>query len=83
MKRVTYGSSFPNFSRFSSYPDQTLLLKTVCGEQKLILRKVSSQLAPSNHRISSCNAGTRTSKQGGSPPIDNSAAQVPPGGDKQ
>ncbi|OWK17061.1 hypothetical protein Celaphus_00011725 [Cervus elaphus hippelaphus] len=40
--------------------DQTLLLKTVCGRQKLILRKVSSQLAPRNHRISSCNAGTRT-----------------------
>lgn len=34
-------------------------------------------------KISSCNADTRTSKQVGSPPIGDSAAQVPPGGDKQ
>lgn len=77
-----HGGSFPHVSPFSSYLDQNLLLKAVYGGEKLIPRKVSSQLVPRSHRIVSCNAGTR-SKQGGSPPMDNSAAQVPPGGDKQ
>lgn len=61
---------------------QTLLLKMVYGAQKLI-RGRSLPRWLRGQTISSCNAGTRASQQGGSPPTDNSAAQVPPGGDKQ
>lgn len=68
MKRVTYGSSFSNFSPFSSYLDhQILLLKTVYGGQKLIPRKVSSQLGPRSHRISSCKAPEQVNKMGPRP----------------
>lgn len=78
---MTYGGPFPNFS-FSPHLDhQTLLLKTVYAAQKVHPQEgffSAGAQEPLNQQLQ-C---TRTSKQGGSLPTDNSAAQVPPGGDK-
>lgn len=80
--RVTYGGSkilpFLNPSRLSDTPNEDGIWNTKTHPQESLF-----PAGAKSHTISSCNADTRTSKQGGSLPIDDFVAQVPPGGDKQ
>lgn len=80
MERMTYGCSFPNFS----LPHLIQIIRNYIGDKTSSSGRSCPSWGPgATGSAAAMQLVTNTSKQGVSPPTDNSAAQVPPGGDKQ